>query len=130
MPKQFADLSAAPFFQSKKVVRARRIEEVVTRADGVYVRFEDFGPFEADTRLPAEVMARYTPGPGDFVVEYQDGYQSISPASAFEGGYAEFDPDDKPFGGVLNAEALIHEQLKIALASALADLHTRGSAYN
>lgn len=35
------------------------------------------------------LFARYTPVPGDYLVEYAGGYRSISPKAAFESGYTE-----------------------------------------
>lgn len=34
---------------------------------------------------------RYEPKTGDYLVEYDDGYRSISPKHAFEDGYTEVD---------------------------------------
>lgn len=36
-----------------------------------------------------EVISRYLPRPGDYLVVYADGYQSISPQKAFEEGYSQ-----------------------------------------
>lgn len=33
------------------------------------------------------IVSRYMPKPGDYFVVYDDGYESISPAKAFEDGY-------------------------------------------
>lgn len=48
--------------------------------------------------VPADVFFRYRPRPGDYLVEYPpDGYLSVSPAKAFEDGYAELvDPPGEP----------------------------------
>ena len=51
--------------------------------------------------VPAEVVARYMPVMGDWVMVCPDGYVSISPAKAFEEGYTEVrEPkdDDTLFG--------------------------------
>jgi hypothetical protein len=38
------------------------------------------------------MLARSLPVPGDYLVTYDDGYQSISPGKAFEEGYSEIEP--------------------------------------
>ena len=70
-------------YQSIKRVLAGEITEVVEA--GCYVR-------EADGTgilriYPENMTARYTPVVGDFWVVYEDGYQSISPRTAFLDGY-------------------------------------------
>lgn len=35
------------------------------------------------------MLTRFTPEPGDYLVVYEDGYRSFSPAAAFEAGYTE-----------------------------------------
>lgn len=37
--------------------------------------------------LEAAIFARYVPVPGDYLVVYEDGYQSFSPRKAFLDGY-------------------------------------------
>lgn len=41
----------------------------------------------APVRLKGEVFQRYMPVPGDFIVQYADGYWSVSPRKAFVEGY-------------------------------------------
>ncbi len=40
-----------------------------------------------------EYMAKHDPQPGGYYVRYADGYESFSPAKAFEGGYATIPTD-------------------------------------
>lgn len=72
-----------PQYQSHKKVWALKILSV----DGAKLIFEDkrFAPAIADFKM----FARYTPVPGDYYVQYDDGYRSISPAKAFEEGYTK-----------------------------------------
>lgn len=44
-------------------------------------------PGYAAVFLPGEMFLRYTPVPGDFMVQYSDGYKSFSPRKAFLEGY-------------------------------------------
>lgn len=71
-------------YQSIKRVLAGKIMEVVEA--GCYVQ-EANG--DAILRIyPPNMTARYTPVVGDWWIIYPDGYQSISPRTAFEEGYA------------------------------------------
>lgn len=70
-----------PSYRSHKTVKALQIEDI----KGFVISFVDkaFPPVTAEPAL----IARYVPLPGDYLVIYADGYQSISPAKAFEDGY-------------------------------------------
>lgn len=89
-------------FQSHKVVRAARITSVVKTSASVtdphFLVNLDTGD---ELELPREMTARYEPQPGDRLVVYEDGYASISPQAAFEGGYTAYGPrDGQPTGGM------------------------------
>lgn len=43
-----------------------------------------YGPFRVD----ADYVRKHNPQPGGYFVQYKDGYQSFSPADAFEAGYS------------------------------------------
>lgn len=75
-------------YQSHKRVKAARIEAIkpgpINGKPGDILVLEDGEEYFA----PASMTVRYTPLPGDYLVEYQgDGYRSISPRAAFENGY-------------------------------------------
>lgn len=71
-------------YQSHKKVKAAQIKSVGEReASGVDVVLED----DTTARLTVEMVARYYPVAGDYLVEYEDNYRSISPQKAFEDGY-------------------------------------------
>ena len=75
-------------YQSVKRVLAGQITEIV--AAGCYVR-EANG--DAVLRMfEPHMTSRYQPVVGDYWVIYDDGYQSISPKAAFEGGYVLMAP--------------------------------------
>lgn len=82
-------LDQMPRYRSHKEVRALKIE-------AIYVEVNDAtgGPGALkcagwDELIPvsAEYMEKHDPSPGGYVVFYEDGYQSWSPAEAFESGY-------------------------------------------
>ena len=72
-----------PRYVSHKKVWALEIES----ADPVLCKlsFRDAG--YAAIKTDAEMWARYKPVPGDFYVQYADGYKSFSPRKAFLDGY-------------------------------------------
>lgn len=58
--------------------------EIDTISDNVLTfRDKGFAPIASDR----EMWARYTPVPGDYYVQYADGYKSFSPRKAFLEGY-------------------------------------------
>lgn len=85
---------ALPRYISQKVVGALKIASIVplegpteNSAAAHYrsnLHFEDprFGAIEVD----AAFMAKHNPQPGMYLVQYQDGYRSVSPGAAFEAG--------------------------------------------
>jgi hypothetical protein len=76
-------------YQSHKRVRAAKIVAVTPDPgrSGLGLELDDGDRYFA----PAGMISRYTPLPGDYLIEYEDGYRSISPAKAFEGGYTMLD---------------------------------------
>lgn len=88
----FVNQSTAPLYISHKKVRALRITSVVrvsaSITDALFtVNLED----GTEAELPREMTARYEPQAGDYLVRYEDGYESISPAKAFTDGYTKVD---------------------------------------
>mgnify|MGYP001599851698 CR=1 FL=1 len=77
-------------YRSIKTVLAGEIVEVVPA--GCYVR-ERNGDSVLRPFLP-NMTARYQPVVGDFWIVYPDGYQSISPRTAFVEGYVSTQPSD------------------------------------
>lgn len=75
-----------PQYQSHKKVWALKIKRVELRpANGHIIHPEDEGyaPFEVSD----EYIQKHNPQAGGYYVVYKDGYQSWSPAEAFESGY-------------------------------------------
>lgn len=71
-------------YRSHKIVKAAQITGVCPKADGettpvLLVDGEEFSPNIAQMAEKASV--------GDYAVIYEDGYRSVSPKAAFEGGY-------------------------------------------
>lgn len=80
-----------PQYQSHKKVRALQIGDdfpIGIHGDGsVMLPIADVG--YSSVTVPKEVVSRYFPKAGDFLVVYEDGYQSISPRKAFLDGYTK-----------------------------------------
>mgnify|MGYP001619083439 CR=1 FL=1 len=77
-----------PTYRSHKVVQALKLCEVrhgqLADGTGLLVPEEDgFLPF----RVSRAYMLKHNPQPGGYYVRYPDGYESWSPAAAFEEGY-------------------------------------------
>lgn len=68
-------------YQCHKVVKAGQITAVDATARTLAVAGTDLG-------ARPELFSRYTPAVGDYLVEYEDGFQSVSPLLAFEAGYS------------------------------------------
>lgn len=75
-----------PQYQCHKKVRAAKITAMRPNGDGTHsLEFE--GPWES-IDVQASYMAQHAPQVGGYFVVYEpDGYQSYSPAKAFEDGY-------------------------------------------
>lgn len=80
-------------YQSHKRVRAAKIERMKDRGrDGSLTIGVEPGIW---ITLPPDMMVRFIPEIGDYLVEYEDGYRSLSPKGAFEGGYTEVPPETR-----------------------------------
>ena len=73
-------------YKCHKVVEAGKITGI-SREFFSKLIIEDHGPVE----VGQVYMERHNPYPGGYYVQYEDGYQSFSPAGAFENGYKEIE---------------------------------------
>lgn len=77
-----------PRYISHKKVWALEIDTVSADADASGAKMLTFcDKGYAKMRAPLEMFSRYVPVPGDFYVQYADGYKSFSPRKAFIEGY-------------------------------------------
>jgi hypothetical protein len=72
-----------------KIVKAGKVL-VLPSFNGV-VTVEDVNGAPCKVGMPLNAFARGGPELGDYIVIYDDGYKSWSPAKAFEDGYARHD---------------------------------------
>jgi len=82
-----------PLYQSHKQVWALKIADLRhtgnqgQESDGSLMMIpenKDYGPI----KLPSEYVRKHNPKVGGYYVVYKDGYESWSPADAFEDGYS------------------------------------------
>lgn len=80
---------ALPRFKCHKEVGAVKLKDVATMPDGsgqlVTMGVQVFN-------VSAEYMRKHEPKAGGYYVRYDDGYESFSPAAAFEAGYTLIPP--------------------------------------
>lgn len=79
-------------YRSHKLVDAGKIQGISYNAAGEPYRMLVGG---SQIEVPNDILLR-TPnlGIGDYLVKYEDGYLSVSPAAVFEAGYTLLEVDD------------------------------------
>jgi len=88
MGQRMPDERPWPRYRSHKIVSALRIMTTTPYPDGcVLVTFDGHPALKLD----AKMVVRYQPVAHDYLVEYEDGYRSISPRTAFEAGYTRIE---------------------------------------
>lgn len=109
-------------YQSHKRVKAAKITAATRLAPesdhdancpfDVMLEGHDANP----VRLPAEMCIRHAPMAGDYLVEYADGYRSISPGNAFEEGYVAIQEGQATYAELFEAAAMLSASLEEARA--------------
>ena len=85
-------MSPLPQYKCHKVVGALKIKAVVdstmprSEADGTRSIVPEDGRY-SPFHVSADYVRRHKPQAGGYYVSYEDGYESYSPAEAFESGY-------------------------------------------
>lgn len=74
-----------PVYKSHKTVRAVKIFRI--EGDVVFADNKPGLPVVAPFQVSTEYLAKHDPQPGGYFIKYKDGYESWSPAEAFENGY-------------------------------------------
>ena len=99
-------LRELPRYRCHKTVSALQIKYVIANPRGFELHFFDDG--YAPAEVSSEWRAKHEPKPGDYFVVYADGYQSVSPAKAFEDGYTLLSemPPAEALGEMVVAAAL------------------------
>lgn len=75
-------------WQSHKIVRAGKILSIDRVGQGE-VTIEDCNGAPAKVSVPSNLFARGRANLGDYIIVYDDGYKSWSPAATFEEGYSK-----------------------------------------
>lgn len=76
-----------------KIVKAGKITGLSTDPR-LAVSVEDCDGATCDVGMPNGWSARGMPAIGDYIVIYDDGYKSWSPAASFEGGYTRLNSNE------------------------------------
>lgn len=82
-------------YQSHKVVSAAKITAVLPCAEQWLLTLGDLG----ELSVSLGYVAKHQPAVGGYYVQYEDGYESFSPADAFELGYEKVkgcEPEEAP----------------------------------
>jgi hypothetical protein len=105
-----------PEYKAHKIVQALKIDEARITVSGTLLIPEnrDYDPFIVTRAFSSKHM----PGGGGYFVRYKDGYESFSPAEAFEEGY---DPIKRTDDGDVD-EISIVEDVKLELLSTKKEL--------
>lgn len=74
-----------PRYKCLKTVWALKIKFINPQNNSMIVEEEGYAPIQVDKAY----FAKHQPHVGGYFVVYKDGYQSFSPADAFEEGYAK-----------------------------------------
>lgn len=86
------NVDALARWESHKIVRAGKILSLSQpgQIDAAHwvIQVKNATDQATEFKVKPEVFARGIPEPGSYFVVYEDGYQSWSPAAAFEKGYA------------------------------------------
>lgn len=76
-----------PKYRCHKTVQAGRIQMMHWRGADCFISFSEPELAGVEIRLLPAYMAKHDPQVGGYYVLYADGYESFSPAKAFENGY-------------------------------------------
>jgi len=74
-----------PKYRCHKEVRALKIQEIMVSefSEDEKLVFDDHEPI----KVSEHYVGKHNPRKGGYYVVYEDGYESFSPADAFESGY-------------------------------------------
>lgn len=81
------NLKGYPRYRCHKEVRAVKVKDVMTdldHVDGVVIPEDGFAPIP----VTQQFLDKHQPEAGGYLVIYEDGYSSFSPAEPFEKGYS------------------------------------------
>lgn len=78
-----------PLYKCHKTVRAAKIKELRVRQSGIADVFVE--GMDSPLVQPSDWVERHQPRVGGYLVQYEGGYESYSPADAFENGYTRIE---------------------------------------
>lgn len=77
-----------PRWKCHKIVRAVKIKAIQQNVMGPGAFIDAEGPI-TNFAVDQAYLLKHNPQPGGYFVVYEDGYESFSPAEAFEAGYTQ-----------------------------------------
>ena len=82
-----------PSYKCHKIVQAFKIQKIVIsfKCGEIHRALEPENPDYPPIEVSDNFIFRHQPLPGGYYVRYPDGYESFSPAAAFEEGYTLID---------------------------------------
>lgn len=106
-------------FKSHKVVEAAKIVSIIGPAGDTSILLENALGFGCDLKMDVSDawVERFRPEEGGYYVRYSDGYESFSPAAAFEEGYTRADVHDPKNGALPVAGYQPQTQEKVDLVN-------------
>lgn len=117
---------AMPRYQCSKIVRALKIADVVhrftdTSSEGGAELVPVAGDYAA-IHVDGDFVTRHQPRAGGYLVVYEDGYQSFSPAAPFEAGYALLDDAGRRSSLSIERIAQVCHEANRAYCASIGDL--------
>lgn len=119
-----------PKFKCIKVVGAFKIGNIIHDSDAASIENRETDGtaflFSEDGSLAIKVSPNYlrkhNPHIGGYYVKYEDGYESFSPAEAFEKGYVPYLPDHQSVSITPTPELVLRAPSRYPLADCLKEL--------
>lgn len=92
-------------YRCHKQVQAGKVRDICVRPGGYKLLVEDLALGCIWVHVSDSWLEKHNPHPGGYFVRYEDGYESYSPAEAFEGGYHLDEPPQNPTDAPQPAES-------------------------
>jgi len=99
-----------PRWKCHKEVAAVKIAEIrLNVPESTAILVSEKCPHVISIRVPFTYLEKHEPVVGGYYVLYEDGYESFSPAKAFEGGYTLVEMNSLELGAAVRAAGLAGE---------------------
>lgn len=118
--------NSLPRWQCHKVVEAFKIDDIRKKVRNIVTDIEMLSGavllgFGYEVEVSGAYMQKHSPQLGGYYVRYEDGYESYSPAEAFESGYTRIDEGAGLFSAGVAAKFAVHQEIANEIARNLVD---------